>query len=354
MTHTLPGSRTRPAPARPPGDLTARILRAVAILACLPYIGLKVVWMTGSHLGIPEGSELRDPGRQPLMVVVNGASVLMDGAVVVLALLLTRPWGLRAPAWLTALPAWVACGLLAPIMVGFPAQLAARALGFGDGDGNGNGNGGQSSGTGGKFLAEWVFGMVYGGFIVQGLALGGLFVLYARRRWGHLWRGRIADLPARGPNRALRRPAAVVIALLTAVPAAVHLLWATGADTGLNRYRAQDRTSDFAVLEGVYVLFALLTAVGVLMVAFRAGRPLRLALPLGLAWVGSAALACWGGWLLLAGLTAQNAAKEPTALMNLTYAVQMTVGLLVLAAGGRFFRERGSAGAGRAAERRAP
>ncbi|WPB93970.1 hypothetical protein [Streptomyces malaysiensis] len=351
MTHTLPGPRTRSAPARLPGDLTARILRAVAILACLPYIGLKAAWMTGSHLGIPEGSELRDPGRQTLMVVVNGLSVLMDGAVVVLALLLTRPWGLRAPAWLTALPAWVACGLLAPIMAGFPAQLAARALGFG---GDGAGEPGQSSGAGGTFLAEWVFGMVYGGFIVQGLALGGLFVLYARRRWGHLWRGRIADLPARAPDRALRRPAAVVIALLTAVPAAVHLLWATGSATGLNRYRAQDRTSDFAVLEGVYVLFALVTAVGVLMIAFRAGRPLRLALPLGLAWVGSAALACWGGWLLLAGLTAGNAAKEPTALMNLTYAVQMTVGLLVLAAGGRFLRERGSAGAGRAAERRAP
>ncbi|CAM5266591.1 hypothetical protein SANTM175S_03195 [Streptomyces antimycoticus] len=101
-------------------------------------------------------------------------------------------------------------------MAGFPAQLAARALGFGGGDG------GRSSGSSGTFLAEWVFGMVYGGFIVQGLALGGLFVLYARRRWGHLWRGRIADLtPAHGAAPATRRPVAVVIALLTAVPAAV-------------------------------------------------------------------------------------------------------------------------------------
>ncbi|GAA0502344.1 MULTISPECIES: hypothetical protein [Streptomyces] len=338
MTHTLSGSRTRPAPARSPGDAAGRILRAVAILACLPYIGLKIAWMSGGHVGIPEGSELRDPGRQTVMVVVNGLSVLMDAAVVVLALLLTRPWGLRAPAWLTVLPVWVACGLLAPIMAGFPAQLAARALGFGGGDG------GRSSGSSGTFLAEWVFGMVYGGFIVQGLALGGLFVLYARRRWGHLWRGRIADLPAHGAAPATRRPVAVVIALLTAVPAAVHLLWAAGSDAGLSHDRSQDRGSDFSVLEGAYVVFALITALGVLMVAFRAGRPVRLALPLSLACVGSAALACWGGWLLLTGLTAQNAAQEPTALMYLTYAVQMTVGLLVLTAGGRFFRERGSAG----------
>ncbi|SEB69397.1 hypothetical protein [Streptomyces melanosporofaciens] len=81
-----------------------------------------------------------------------------------------------------------------------------------------------------------------------------------------------------------------------------------------------------------------------------AGRPVRLALPLSPACADSAALACGGGRLLLTGLTgltgltAQNAAKEPTALMNLTYAVQMTVGLLVLTAGGRFLRERGSAG----------
>ncbi|MBI0297152.1 hypothetical protein JBE04_22445 [Streptomyces sp. PRKS01-29] len=342
MTQTLPG--TRSAPARVPGDVAARILRAVAILACLPYIGLKVAWVAGSHVGIPEGSELRDPGRQTLMAVVNGLSVLMDAAVVVLALLLTRPWGLRAPAWLTALPAWAACGLLAPIMTGFPAQLAARALGFDGGDG------GRSSGSGGTFLAEWVFGMVYGGFIVQGLALGGLFVLYARRRWGPLWRGRVADLPAQADG-ALRRPVAVLIALLTAVPAAVHLLWATGSATGLNPERAEDRGADFAVLEGGYVLFALITAVGVLMVGFRAGPTVRLAVPLGLVWIGSAALACWGGWLLLTGLTARSAAKEPTALMNLTYAVQMTVGLLVLTAGGRFFRERGPAGP--AAERTA-
>ncbi|MEV5772619.1 hypothetical protein AB0L49_15375 [Streptomyces antimycoticus] len=96
------------------------------------------------------------------------------------------------------------------------------------------------------------------------------------------------------------------------------------------------------ILRAVAIL-ACLPYIG-LMVAFRAGRPVRLALPLSLACVGSAALACWGGWLLLTGLTAQNAAKEPTALMNLTYAVQMTVGLLVLTAGGRFFRERGFAG----------
>ncbi|NEE28586.1 hypothetical protein G3M53_24405, partial [Streptomyces sp. SID7982] len=84
-----------------------------------------------------------------------------------LALLLTRPWGLRVPAWLLVLPMWVASGLLLPIMTAFPVQLVVRLLG---------GGGGRPVGEGSSepFLDPWVFGVVYGGFIVQGVALGAL------------------------------------------------------------------------------------------------------------------------------------------------------------------------------------
>ncbi|MER6143483.1 hypothetical protein ABT174_26155 [Streptomyces sparsogenes] len=310
-----------------------RTLRAVAIAACLPYIGLKAAWIAGSHLGIPEGSELREPGERSAMIAINALSVLMDAAVIVLALLLTRPWGRRVPAWLLTLPVWCACGLLAPIMTGFPAQLAAGALGFAKTAHRGGGRG--------EFLADWVFGVVYGGFIVQGLALGTLFVLYARDRWGHLWRGRLADLPADGPTRPAQRLTAVAVAVLALLPTATHLLWAAGSAAGLSRARAAERGSDFYIVEATYVLFALATATGVLMLAFRAGRRVRLGLPLALAWVGSGALACWGGWLTLAGLTAgEGDERAPTGLMNVTYSVQMIVGLLVLVAGAYFFSER--------------
>ncbi|NEE42966.1 hypothetical protein G3M53_98705, partial [Streptomyces sp. SID7982] len=66
------------------------MLRVVAIASCLPYVGLKTAWTAGSRLGIPDGSPLLDGGLA--LAVANGATVLMDGAVVVLALLLTRPW----------------------------------------------------------------------------------------------------------------------------------------------------------------------------------------------------------------------------------------------------------------------
>ncbi|QKV95638.1 hypothetical protein HUT19_31070 [Streptomyces sp. NA02950] len=332
------------------------VLRAVAIVSVLPYIALKSAWMAGSHLGIPEGSTLLEPGRRTSMLVINGVTLLMDAAVVVLALLLTRPWGRRVPAWLPALPAWTACGLLAPIMTGFPAQLVTRALGFG-------GSGDDHAEERGRFLADWVYGVVYGGFIVQGLALGALFVLYARERWGHLWRGRIADLPAWTPARAAHRLTAVIIGVLAALPAATHLLWAGGSAAGLSEDRAAGRTGDFYVLEALYALFAAATVVGVVMLAFRTGRRARPALPLALAWVGSGALACWGAWLTLAGLTADEEAEAPTALMDVTYAVQMIVGLLVLTAGAYFFsgkghdtrgRRRQRVRAGRAAECRTP
>ncbi|MBT2901238.1 hypothetical protein HET64_32555 [Streptomyces sp. McG3] len=312
------------------------MLRVVAMVACLPYIGLKAAWMAGSRLGIPEGSALLDGGT--LLRVANGATVLMDGAVIVLALLLTRPWGRRVPAWLLVLPMWVASGLLLPIMTAFPVQLAVRLLGGGDGRPVGEGNSEP-------FLDPWVFGVVYGGFIVQGLALGALFALYARERWGRLWQGRLRDLPV-GPTTPALRATAVAAASAALFPGVTHLLWVSGSTAGLDAGRAADRTSDFYVLEAVNLLFVVVTAVGVLLLAFRRTGRLSLRLPLVLAWAGSAETACWGGWLSLAGLIgAGEAADRPTTATVLTYAVQMLAGALVVTLGAYFFAERAAASA---------
>ncbi|MFH8370751.1 hypothetical protein [Streptomyces sp. NPDC018031] len=313
-----------------------RRLRTLAIVSCLPYLALKVAWIAGSRAGIPEGSRLRDAGTA--LALVNAATIAMDGAVIVLALLLTRPWGLRVPAWLLVVPLWCASGLLAPIMAGFPLQLVGRAFG-------GGGSGHRADDE--PFLDEWVFGVVYGGFIVQGLALGALAVLYTRDRWGHLLGGRLGDLRP-GPGDPAQRVAAVGAALFALLPLAAHLVWACGGTAGLGRDRADDRDGDFFVLEAVYAAFSLAAASGVLMLAFRLGRGLPLRLPLALAWTGSGALACWGGWMTLASLLGgRGDADAPTRVMSLTYAVQMIVGVLVLTIGAYFFAERSAApGAG--------
>ncbi|MFD6435189.1 hypothetical protein [Streptomyces venezuelae] len=319
-----------------------RVLRLVSVAACLPYLALKIAWICGSRLGIPDGSPLLD--HRLTMIVANGLTVLMDAGVIVLALLLTRPWGLRMPGWLLAGPMWVATGLLAPIVAGYPLQLAVDALG---------GGAGGSSGGGGDepFLDGWVFGVVYTGFIVQGLALGSLFVLYARDRWGHLWGGRVREMPPADGRWA--RFAVVVASLLALFPAALHALWAAGSTVGLGEARAGERTADFHVLEALDVVYLAAAVGGALVLVFRRlpalplpglpGLPVRV--PLATAWVGSGAVGCWGGWLLAASLTGpvDDLTGGPTRLMVLAYAVQMITGLLVASAGARFLRQRAGA-----------
>ncbi|MFH9888136.1 hypothetical protein ACH4OQ_29015 [Streptomyces luteogriseus] len=323
-------------PAAGPGR-TRRILRAVAVVSCVPYLALKAAWVAGSHVGIPAGSPLLDD--RLTMAVVNGLSMLLDSAVIVLALVLTRPWGLRVPAWLLAFPVWVATGLLAPVMAGFPAQLVVRAFG----------GGGASSAGREAFLDEWVFAVVYTGFIAQGLALGGLFVLYARGRWGHVWRGRVWDLPV-GSVGAAHRALAVAAAVLALPPLALHALWACGVSAGLSEGRAADRGGEFLVLEALYVVFLLAAVTGAALLAFRRGRALPVAVPLSLVWVGSGAVACWGGWLSLASLGGPaDLADRLTPLMNLAYAGQMLAGLLVAAIGVYHVAERSARTARRAA-----
>ncbi|GAA1906645.1 hypothetical protein GCM10009837_32700 [Streptomyces durmitorensis] len=311
-----------------------RTLRALAILSALPYLTLKIAWIAGSHIGIPEDSSLLE--HRTTMIFANALTVLMDACVILLALLLTRPWGLRTPAWLLAFPMWAATGLLLPIMAGFPLQLLVKALG-------GSINRPSEDGGSGAFLDEWVFGVVYGGFILQGLALGALFVLYARDRWGHVWQGRFRDLPrpATTTRRSLQRGTAVAAALLALAPAALHLLWATGSTVGLNEARIEERTTDFYVLEALDLAYLAAAVAGGLLIAFRWAPALPVKVPLALAWLGSGAVTCWGGWLLFASLGGvDDIAEQPTPLMILTYAVRMIIGTLVVALGVCFFKER--------------
>lgn len=307
-----------------------RVLRTLTVASCVPYLSLKVAWIAGSRIGIPDGSVLLE--HRGLIAVANSVTVLMDGTVIVLALLLTQAWGRRVPAWLLATPMWIAGGLLAPIMVGFPVQLLTRAV-----------TGAEPHRGGDKpFLDEWVFGVVYTGFIVQGLALGTLFVLYARERWSHVWRGRIWDLPSAATGRTLKATA-VAAAVLALFPAAMHLLWACGATTGLSATRIDQRAADFYVLEGINALFVAVAVTGALLLAFRPVPALPLKTPLAMAWLGSGAVGCWGIWLLIAAvLPGAEDGERASGLMALTYAVGMIVGLLVITGTASFLRRRGA------------
>ncbi|MFB7607059.1 hypothetical protein [Streptomyces gardneri] len=309
-------------------SLLRRVLRVLAIVACLPYISLKIVWVAGGTLGIPAGSELLE--HRTLLAVANSISVLADIVVVVLALLLTQAWGLRVRAWLLAFPMWAATGLLTPIMAGYPAQLAVALL---SGDE-------RAAAPSEPFLDDWVFAVVYGGFILQGLTLGTLFVLYSRDRWGHVWQGRLGELSARtsGPGVRAVALAGAVVALL---PATVQLIWLSGSTTGLSARRAAERDPDFYVLSAVHLAFLVAAVVFTLLLVLR--RPARLGVRpvLALAWVSTGAMGCWGAYMSLVALQPEtDVAKQVPALAQLSYAGQMITGFLLAACVAVFLRRR--------------
>ncbi|MFI6420472.1 hypothetical protein ACIBG6_24105 [Streptomyces sp. NPDC050842] len=321
--------RLAPAPSaayRP--SLLRRVLRILAIAACLPYISLKIVWVAGGELGIPAGSVLLE--HRTTLAVANSLSVLADAAVIVLALLLTQAWGLRVRAWLLAFPMWAATGLLAPIMAGYPAQLAIALL---TGDE-------RAAAPSEPFLDGWVFAVVYSGFILQGLTLGTLFVLYARDRWGHVWRGRLGEVSARvsGPGVMAAALAGAVVSL---VPATVQLIWLSGSARGLSAQRAAERDSDFYVLSAIQLGFLVAAVVFTLVLVLR--RPARLGVRpvLALAWVSTSAAGCWGAYMSLVALMPEtDPAKQVTGLAQLSYAGEMITGFLLAACVAVFLRRR--------------
>ncbi|MEU2114130.1 hypothetical protein ABZ567_00430 [Streptomyces sp. NPDC016459] len=332
MTETAPPPRTDlpPPPHRP--TAVRRALRVVAILACVPYVSLKVAWVAGSEIGIPPGSVLLE--HRLTLVIANSVTVVADALVVVLALLLTQTWGRRFPGRLLALPMWAATGLLAPIMTGYPAQLAVAAL---------NGDE-QGAAPREPFLDPWVFGVVYGGFILQGLALGALFLLYARDRWGHLWSGRLGGLSSRTSGPGVRA-VAVAGSVIGLGSAALHLLWATGATTGLSARRIAERDADFHVLEAQGFVFPAVAVVFTLLLVLRRPARLRVRTALAPAWTASAAVGCWGAYMSLVALLPEtDPTKHVPGLVQLSYAGDMITGFLLAACVAVFLRRR-SAGA---------
>jgi hypothetical protein len=164
-----------------------RAALAAAVLATLPYLVLKLLWLNGSTIGMTDhhGSDQMGGTR---FVVGNTITVLLMLVAAAFVVALTRPWANRVPAWLVFVLAAGATGLLGPILVGLPVGLAIEEWT--------RGAVGPAEDTG---LAPWVFGVVYTGFGVLGLAMAVLVVLHVLDRWGTL----IAEPPPRPSRMAL-------------------------------------------------------------------------------------------------------------------------------------------------------
>lgn len=276
------GAPTGAAAAGPARPSAARLaLGWLAIAGTLPYLTLKIVWLSGGTLGLADPALLADPS----IIVLNAVTLGLDLAAVALALALTYPWGRRLPGWAVLLPLWIGTGFLVPIALAIlPATLLSRAAApAADGSGLG--------------LEPWVQPVVYGGFTWQAVFLLAAFVLYARDRWSTA----VTTAHEAAPGvRPLLRVLTVGGVALAGLSAALQLAAGAGAADA----------APFAVA-AVYAALAVAGAIGVLALT-RARTAHRWAATVA-AWVGTAAMFSWGLYTaaLVLGDTALGSVGSP-------------------------------------------
>jgi hypothetical protein len=152
-----------------------------AVLATVPYLALKLLWLAGSKIGTTDRHG-QDELSSTRFVAGNSITVVLMVVAALFVVALTRSWADRVPARLVFVLAAGATGLLGPILVGLPVGLAVQAVARGEVR--------PAEDTG---MAPWVFGVVYCGFGLLGLAMAVLVLAHVLDRWGWL----IAQRPRR-------------------------------------------------------------------------------------------------------------------------------------------------------------
>ncbi|SFF70109.1 hypothetical protein SAMN05421678_101511 [Actinopolymorpha cephalotaxi] len=259
-----------------------------AALAMLPYFLLKIFWVRdglrggGLHTGVWKALD---------WAAINAMTVAMAGAAILLGLALGQRWGLRIPAWLLLLPAWVGMGFLCSMLPLIPVFAMLPDVG--------------ADPAGPKLpLASWEVEMISVSFAGFGLGLAVAMPLYVRERWPALFRrgdgpeARSADAAGPGtPDHTgeLRVSLARIAAGVCAVLAAAQAYWAFGGTLALDPHALAARDLRWFLLTGSNACWALVAAWGAGRLGRRrSGPPSRGALLF--TWVASGALFAWGSW----------------------------------------------------------
>jgi hypothetical protein len=180
----------------------------------------------------------------------------------------------------------VGTGLLGVMAIGFPlAALVAVASGDG-----------LVIDSADALVEPWVYGVVYTGFAVQGVALLTGFWLYAWDRWPSALRGRVGVPSVVPALRAVLDPLTTGAVLAAVALAGLYLAWGFGATAGLAPAHVAARHATAHVTDLVGGAFILAAVVGLLLLArgWAPSSPLSVATLL--AWSGSAAMFAWGMW----------------------------------------------------------
>ncbi|MGV9309252.1 hypothetical protein ACWDLG_38280 [Nonomuraea sp. NPDC003727] len=301
------------------GRITAAI---VAMAATLPYLTIKILWLTGRPVGVVDLS-LMDSGA---MTGLNAMTFGMDLVGLCLALAFTTRWGMRLPAWLVLLPIWVGTALLSKIVVALPLTLLIE---------------GPGAFHGGPMVEGWVYLMVYGGFSLQGVGLTVAFALYARARWP--WAFRYGRARTAVAFQHVVGRGGLLVAL---VVGAVDVYWACGGTAGLDPAVTAARNLPGSVVQALG---------GALVIAGAAGY---LALLRGhawwstaVAWLGSGYLFAWGLYEMIIMVTAGPLAAEvPMVAPHLVTLFAMLTGLTLGLGGAFLLIEKSGGGVAEAAQ----
>ncbi|MQM24715.1 hypothetical protein [Glycomyces albidus] len=297
-----------------------------AIAATVPYVVLKVLWLSGNLVGVPADSPAA--GRE--FVYANAITLGMDAFVVVLALALTQRWGMRVPAWLLLAPLWIGTGLLVPAAL----QALAGGLAW-------TVTGGRAMRLEGGLVEPWVYAVVGASFALQGVFLAAAFRWYAKARWSDVFQ---PAGPAQGATYAVQAVlvrggagAAVVIAI-------GYALWVFGNAGPFGEYEPGWEVSQ-RMHSVIAAATALLAAIG----AVRMLRPTA-RVPFGraavFAWVGSGSLCGWGLYEVVVVLSGASLAQDVSPAANLMQLASVLTGFALALAGVlRIVERRALAGA---------
>lgn len=284
-----------------------------AIVFMLPYLALKIAWLSGNPMGFNDESLVGKPG----MIAANAMSFGMDFVAVGLALTFTHRWGLRVPAGVVLFPMWVATGFLAPAVVIAPIAIITHVLPS------------NPSPSTNAMLQPWVGPVVGASFAGQGAALIVAFVLYVRTRWADLLQSTTSSA-VRGPTYPVQVILANVAALMAVAAAGLHLVWAFGGTVGLGP-RAQSEPTQWYLLNAIWGSMSIAGAAGILTMVHQWGRA-PFTLLLAFTWIGAGSLFAWGLWtliLVLPGITFGDRAAGGMALNNCLSFVKFTAGMLI-------------------------
>ncbi|MGH3239155.1 MAG: hypothetical protein ACRDNL_02180 [Spirillospora sp.] len=301
------------------------------IAACVPYLSIKIAWLSGSTVGWND----TEAAKGSALYVGNAITMGMDAIAVLVALAFTFPWGRRIPAWLVLTPMWIAAGLLAPIAFAVPLGSLLQTL-FSSEPLTASDNG----------LQDWVYGVVYTGFTLQGVGLVTAFVLYGRERWPDVFAVRTKDV-AKGATHLVQVLLARTAAVFAVVFAAVQFFWAFGGTAGLSDENLDNRSAVLRLADGFMGLMALAGAVALLVIVQRGGRPERFAVPLAALWIGAGATFTWSFYGLITLLSQPEfLATDSASALNLTKLCGLFAGLLMGVTGAVLIAERAAATGG--------